>query len=100
MPAGGVERHSTNGFEAPRTASRGPVGVRRPVHLYARQRSDWNWLIPLGREGLVDEVAGAAVWLCSPMSGYVTGVTVNIDGGTWASGGWLRDGAGGWTLNP
>lgn len=27
-------------------------------------------------------------------------VLVNIDGGTWASGGWLRDGAGGWTLNP
>jgi hypothetical protein len=33
------------------------------------------------------------------MSGYVTGVTVNIDGGTWASGGWLRDGAGVESLN-
>lgn len=75
---------------------RGPVDPS----TWADSNDSWNRLIPLGREGLVDEVAGAAVWLCSPMSGYVTGVTVNIDGGTWASGGWLRDGAGGWTLNP
>jgi NAD(P)-dependent dehydrogenase (short-subunit alcohol dehydrogenase family) len=60
----------------------------------------WGLLIPLGREGLVDECAGAAIWLCSPMSSYVTGVTLNVDGGTWASSGWLRDGRGGWTLNP
>ncbi|WP_375482568.1 SDR family NAD(P)-dependent oxidoreductase [uncultured Jatrophihabitans sp.] len=60
----------------------------------------WGLLIPAGREGLVDECAGVAVWLSSPMAGYVTGVTVNVDGGTWASSGWLRDGDGGWTLNP
>jgi NAD(P)-dependent dehydrogenase (short-subunit alcohol dehydrogenase family) len=60
----------------------------------------WGLLIPLGREGLVDECAGVVVWLCSELSSYVTGVTINVDGGTWASSGWLRDGAGGWTLNP
>jgi NAD(P)-dependent dehydrogenase (short-subunit alcohol dehydrogenase family) len=60
----------------------------------------WGLLIPLGREGLVDECAGVVVWLCSSMSSYVTGVTINVDGGTWASSGWLRDGEGGWTLNP
>jgi NAD(P)-dependent dehydrogenase (short-subunit alcohol dehydrogenase family) len=60
----------------------------------------WGLLIPLGREGLVDECAGVVVWLCSSLSSYVTGVTINVDGGTWASSGWLRDGAGGWTLNP
>jgi NAD(P)-dependent dehydrogenase (short-subunit alcohol dehydrogenase family) len=60
----------------------------------------WGLLVPLGREGLVDECAGAVLWLCSPLSAYVTGVTINVDGGTWASSGWLRDGAGGWTLNP
>jgi NAD(P)-dependent dehydrogenase (short-subunit alcohol dehydrogenase family) len=57
-------------------------------------------LIPLGREGLVEDCASAAVWLCSDMSSYVTGINVNVDGGTWASGGWLRRAAGGWTLNP
>jgi NAD(P)-dependent dehydrogenase (short-subunit alcohol dehydrogenase family) len=61
---------------------------------------DWARLVPLGREGLVRECAAAAVWLCSTMSEYVTGTTVPVDGGTWASSGWLRDGDGGWTLNP
>jgi NAD(P)-dependent dehydrogenase (short-subunit alcohol dehydrogenase family) len=57
-------------------------------------------LIPLGREGLVEECASTVVWLCSKMSGYVTGVNVPVDGGTWASGGWLHKPEGGWTLNP
>jgi NAD(P)-dependent dehydrogenase (short-subunit alcohol dehydrogenase family) len=61
---------------------------------------DWTKLVPLGREGLVDECASTVVWLCSKMAAYVTGVNVPVDGGTWASSGWLRDPAGGWTLNP
>ncbi len=56
-------------------------------------------LIPLGREGVVEECANAAVFLCSPQSSYVTGVTLPVDGGTWAAGGWLRSKeGGGWTL--
>src|SRR6516162_6023819 len=50
--------------------------------------------IPLGREGVVDECASAAVFLCSSMAGYITGVTLNVDGGSWASSGWTRDGSG------
>ncbi len=61
---------------------------------------DWAKVVPLGREGLVEECAGAVVWLCSGMSAYVTGVNVPVDGGTWASSGWLRDPGGGWTFNP
>jgi NAD(P)-dependent dehydrogenase (short-subunit alcohol dehydrogenase family) len=55
--------------------------------------------IPMGREGVVEECASTAVFLCSSMGGYVTGVTINVDGGTWASSGWLRDGSGGWSLH-
>jgi len=62
--------------------------------------AEWSRSIPLGREGLVEECASAVVWLCSKMSDYVTGVTVSVDGGTWASGGWLRRSDGGWTLSP
>lgn len=37
--------------------------------------------IPQGRWGRPDEIAGAAVWLCSPASNYVTGVALPVDGG-------------------
>lgn len=37
--------------------------------------------IPLGRFGAPEEVAAMAVWLASPRAGYVTGQTVNVDGG-------------------
>jgi NAD(P)-dependent dehydrogenase (short-subunit alcohol dehydrogenase family) len=54
--------------------------------------------IPLGREGVVEDCAGTAVFLCSAMGAYLTGVTVNVDGGTWASSGWGRRPSGEWTL--
>ncbi len=37
--------------------------------------------IPLGRFGQAEEVAAMAVWLASPRASYVTGQTVNVDGG-------------------
>jgi 3-oxoacyl-[acyl-carrier protein] reductase len=47
-------------------------------------------MIPMGRAGHVDELAGAAVFLVSGLSSYVTGQTVHVDGGTAAAGGWYR----------
>ena len=54
--------------------------------------------IPLGRAGIDGECGSVALFLASPMSAYVTGATVPVDGGTAASGGWLRDREGNWTL--
>ena len=39
--------------------------------------------IPLRRAGTADEVASAVVWLCSNGAAFVTGSTVDIDGGAW-----------------
>lgn len=36
---------------------------------------------PMGRMGLPEEVAAAAVWLCSDESSFVTGDTIAVDGG-------------------
>jgi 3-oxoacyl-[acyl-carrier protein] reductase len=37
--------------------------------------------IPLKRGGAVEEIASAAVWLASPAAAFVTGATIDLDGG-------------------
>jgi len=54
--------------------------------------------IPLGRPGIDSECGSAAVFLCSAMGDYVTGIVLPVDGGSWASSGWLRNPAGRWVL--
>jgi NAD(P)-dependent dehydrogenase (short-subunit alcohol dehydrogenase family) len=46
--------------------------------------------VPLGRLGHVDDLAGAAVFLASGLSAYVTGQTLHVDGGTSAAAGWYH----------
>lgn len=57
-------------------------------------------IVPLGRAGEPDDVAGAAVFLASDLARYVTGVTLPVDGGTAAAGGWYRSRDGRWILGP
>jgi NAD(P)-dependent dehydrogenase (short-subunit alcohol dehydrogenase family) len=58
-------------------------------------------LVPLGRAGVPEDLAGAAVFLASDLAAYVTGITLHVDGGTHAAGGWYRDpSGGGWVLGP
>jgi len=45
---------------------------------------------PLARRGCADDVAGAAVYLASDLSRFVTGTTLHVDGGNAAAGGWRR----------
>jgi 3-oxoacyl-[acyl-carrier protein] reductase len=46
---------------------------------------------PLPRAGHVDDIAAAVVFLANPaLSGFVTGVTIHVDGGNSAAGGWRR----------
>ncbi len=56
--------------------------------------------VPLGRFGTAFDIAGAVLFLASPLSSFVTGTTVHADGGTFAAGGWFPTAEGGWTNRP
>jgi 3-oxoacyl-[acyl-carrier protein] reductase len=42
--------------------------------------------VPLGRGGTPDDVAGVVLFLCSPMSAYVTGQVIHVNGGFFMGG--------------
>jgi NAD(P)-dependent dehydrogenase (short-subunit alcohol dehydrogenase family) len=56
--------------------------------------------IPAGRCGIDEECGMAAVFLASRMASYVTGIVMPVDGGSWASSGWVRDSKDNWILPP
>ena len=37
--------------------------------------------VPLGRFGSTGDIANAALFLCSPLAAYVTGQTLEVNGG-------------------
>jgi NAD(P)-dependent dehydrogenase (short-subunit alcohol dehydrogenase family) len=41
--------------------------------------------IPMARFGQMDDLVGAAIFLCSDASTYITGITLPVDGGTLAA---------------
>lgn len=59
----------------------GTEGVRRLVSDAGRAAIAAH--APLGRMATIDEVAQAALYLCSDASAFITGVTLVIDGGLW-----------------
>lgn len=61
----------------------GPVAT--PVSQAAQAHSELDW-IPMGRAGSSKEVAGAVVFLASPLSSYITGQSLVVDGGATAAG--------------
>lgn len=86
----------TPGNQGNRAGPVDPATWRKPS---PEEADAMNRLIPLGREGIDSECGDAAVFLCSSLASYVTGVILPVDGGTWAAGGWVRGRSGKWTLN-
>ena len=76
----------------------GPVDPASWIQPTPNQEAATARRIPLGRAGIDTECGNVAVFLSSKMSDYVTGTVIPVDGGTWASSGWLRNRAGKWTL--
>jgi 3-oxoacyl-[acyl-carrier protein] reductase len=61
----------------------GPVAT--PVAEAAQALGELNW-IPMGRAASAQEVADAAVFLASPLSSYISGQSLVVDGGATAAG--------------
>ncbi|KAL3932661.1 MAG: hypothetical protein SGARI_003903 [Bacillariaceae sp.] len=57
----------------------------KPVEAYAALRASAQ---PLGRNGTLDDVANAVMYLASPASGFTTGEILRVDGGLHLSNWW------------
>ncbi|MGG5819225.1 SDR family NAD(P)-dependent oxidoreductase [Falsiroseomonas sp. HW251] len=62
-----------------------PGTIETDLNRAAREEPGWRdrklALIPAGRTGLPEDVAGAILFLCSGFADYVTGTTLAVDGG-------------------
>jgi NAD(P)-dependent dehydrogenase (short-subunit alcohol dehydrogenase family) len=65
-----------------RCARRRGAGLLDPKHVMAWVEQTFGHPCDIGRAGLPEEVASVTVYLASRRNGYVTGATVNVDGGS------------------
>jgi NAD(P)-dependent dehydrogenase (short-subunit alcohol dehydrogenase family) len=83
---------------APETTDTPQVSVSQMIAPEHKEHIP-RW-IPLGRFGKPEDAAGCALFLASDLSAWVTGTTINLDGGALAAGGFYRDPTGRWTNLP
>ena len=48
-----------------------------------KEQKEWISQTPLARMGVPDDIAAAVVYLCSKGGSFVTGETLNVNGGIW-----------------
>ena len=80
----------TTETEQVKALSRVPPELREHVPLW----------FPIGRFGQPSDTAGCAVFLATPLSAWVTGTVISVDGGALAAAGYYRMLDGGWTHTP
>jgi NAD(P)-dependent dehydrogenase (short-subunit alcohol dehydrogenase family) len=74
--------------------------VKALARVPMEQRGHIERWFPIGRFGTPEDSAGAAVYLASSLSRWVTGTTIHVDGGALAAGGFYRTPQNKWTHFP
>ncbi len=65
------------------TLAPGPVETAMWANVTGNAAPAANASVPLGRWGNADDIAQAALFLCSPASNWITGTSLDISGGMW-----------------
>lgn len=65
------------------TLAPGPVETAMWASLTDNAGPSANSTVPLGRYGTPEDIAQAALFLCSPASNWITGTSLDISGGMW-----------------
>jgi NAD(P)-dependent dehydrogenase (short-subunit alcohol dehydrogenase family) len=70
----------------------GTIGIAITNRLWQKNDAMAGLLshIPMGRQGVPDEIANATAFLASELASYITGAVLPVDGG-WTCGGFARD---------
>jgi len=61
----------------------GPVETAMWATLTGNAGPAANSTVPLGRYGTPEDIAQAALFLCSPASNWITGTSLDVSGGMW-----------------
>lgn len=62
----------------------GPILTDRLAAIPEERRAPIIRAVPMGRIGLVEEVAATVTWLCSDAAAFITGAVLPVDGGRLA----------------
>jgi len=65
------------------TLAPGPVETAMWANVTGNVAPSANATVPLGRYGQAEDIAQAALFLCSPASNWITGTSLDISGGMW-----------------
>ncbi|MCA0239985.1 MAG: SDR family oxidoreductase [Proteobacteria bacterium] len=65
------------------TLAPGPVETAMWASVTGQAAPSANATVPLGRYGNAEDIAQAALFLCSPASNWITGTSLDISGGMW-----------------
>jgi 3-oxoacyl-[acyl-carrier protein] reductase len=65
------------------TLAPGPVETAMWANVTSNKAPSANATVPLGRYGNAEDIAQAALFLCSASSNWITGTSLDISGGMW-----------------